>query len=186
MHYALSNALCRECEKHDEIRTFCNAGIALLSTRDEKFSRMRVKFCIDIARCGDICTGKNNFQNLPCKWCARTGIEQKMSESALGDSHRTQLSAGNFYAIARADLFSRRNLLLTRAKARRINAALHTKRIPARVYHRARQSPSFFFKSSLTNCGLALPPKRFMTWPTNHIIAFGLALASATLSGFSK
>jgi hypothetical protein len=62
----------------------------LLSPCDEKFSQLRVKFCIDIARASDICTGKNNFQNMPRKWCARTGIEQKMSESVPGDSRRTQ------------------------------------------------------------------------------------------------
>jgi hypothetical protein len=68
----------------------------LLSPRDEKFSRVRVKFCTDIARCGDICTGKNNFQNLSRKWCARSGIEQKMSESVPGDSRRTSLAAEIF------------------------------------------------------------------------------------------
>ncbi len=36
---------------------------------------------------------------------------------------------------------------------------------------------------SLTACGLALPPDDFITWPTNQPIAFGFALASATLSG---
>src|SRR6202042_3353430 len=42
------------------------------------------------------------------------------------------------------------------------------------------QRPSFFFRRSLTACGLALPPDAFMTWPTNQPIAFGLVLASAT------
>ena len=35
----------------------------------------------------------------------------------------------------------------------------------------------------MTACGLALPPDDFITWPTNQPIAFGLVLASATLSG---
>jgi hypothetical protein len=56
---------------------------------------------------------------LPRKWCARTGIEQKMSESVPGDSRRTSLPTGNFYAIVRADLISRRIFLFTRAQARR-------------------------------------------------------------------
>src|SRR5450631_1401074 len=107
-----------------------------------------------------------------------------MSESVPGDSRRTSLPAGNFYAIARADLISRRNFLFMHAHARQIIAALHTKRIPARADRRARQSPSFFFRISLTACGLALPPDAFMTCPTNQPIAFGLVLASATLSGF--
>src|SRR6476659_2731408 len=45
-------------------------------------------------------------------------------------------------------------------------------------------SPSLRFNTSLTACGLALPPDAFITWPTNHPIAFGLVLASPTLSGF--
>jgi hypothetical protein len=130
----LSSAWRKDCEKTDEIRTFCNVAIPLLSPCDEIFARACVKFCIDIARSADICTGKNNFQNLPRKWCARTGIEQKMSESVPGDSHRTQLPAGNFYAIARADLISRRNFLLTRAQAWRIIAALHPNRTPTREH----------------------------------------------------
>src|SRR5215813_15164610 len=48
----------------------------------------------------------------------------------------------------------------------------------------ARQSPSLRLRMSLTACGLALPPDDFITWPTNHPIAFGLDFASATLSGF--
>ena len=47
----------------------------------------------------------------------------------------------------------------------------------------ARQSPSLRLRMSLTACGLALPPDDFITWPTNHPIAFGLVFASATLSG---
>ena len=39
-------------------------------------------------------------------------------------------------------------------------------------------------RRSLTACGLALPPDAFITWPTNQPIAFGLVLASPTLSGF--
>jgi hypothetical protein len=46
------------------------------------------------------------------------------------------------------------------------------------------QTPSFFFKRSLTACGFALPPDALITWPTNQPIALGLVLASATLSGF--
>jgi len=57
---------------------------------------MRVKFCIDIARCGDICTGKNNFHNLLRKMRARAGIEQKTSESVPSDSHRAQRPAEIF------------------------------------------------------------------------------------------
>ena len=45
-------------------------------------------------------------------------------------------------------------------------------------------SPSLRFNTSLTACGLALPPDAFIAWPTNHPIAFGLLLASATFSGF--
>src|SRR5262249_30446393 len=45
--------------------------------------------------------------------------------------------------------------------------------------------PSFFFTSSLTACGLALPPVAFMTWPTNHPASAGLALAWSALSGFA-
>src|SRR4029077_11163111 len=45
-------------------------------------------------------------------------------------------------------------------------------------------SPSLRFNTSLTACGLALPPDALIAWPTNHPIAFGLVLASATLSGF--
>jgi hypothetical protein len=100
----------------------------LLSPCDEKFARVRVKFCIDITRCGDICTGKNNFQNLPRKWCARTGIEQKMSESVTTDSRRARPLQINFSEIVRADLISRRIFLFTRAQARRAIAALHTNR----------------------------------------------------------
>jgi hypothetical protein len=140
----------------------------LLSPCDEKFARVRVKFCIVIARASDICTGKNNFQNLRCKRCARTGIEQKMSESVTTDSRRARPLQINFSEIVRADLISRRNFLFIRAHARQIIAALHTKRIPARAYRRARQSPSFFFRISLTACGLALPPDAFITCPTNQ------------------
>src|SRR5665647_3464700 len=50
--------------------------------------------------------------------------------------------------------------------------------------YRRDQMPSLDFRRSLTACGLALPPDDFIAWPTNHIIAFGLALACATLSGF--
>jgi hypothetical protein len=113
----LSSAWRKDCEKPDEIRTFCNVAIPLLSPCDEIFARACVKFCIDSARSADICTGKNNFQNLPRKWCARTGIEQKMSESAPSDSRCVQLPAGIFYANARADLISRRNFC-SRARMR--------------------------------------------------------------------
>jgi hypothetical protein len=130
----LSSAWRKDCEKTDEIRTFCNVAIPFLSPCDEIFARACVKFCIDIARTADICTGKNNFQNLPRKWCARTGIEQKMSESPPSDSRRTQLPAEIFYAITRADLISHRNFSFTRAQARRAIAALHPKRTPAREH----------------------------------------------------
>jgi hypothetical protein len=130
----LSSAWRKDCEKTDEIRTFCNVAIPLLSPCDKIFARVCVKFCIDIARSADICTGKNNFQNLPRKWCARTGIEQKMSESPPSDSRRTQLPAEIFYAITRADLILHRNFSFTRAQARRAIAALHPKRTPAREH----------------------------------------------------
>jgi hypothetical protein len=61
---------------------------------------MRVKFCIDSARRADICTGKNNFHNLLRKRHARTGIEQKMSESVPSDSRRTRSPVG-FFSIRR-------------------------------------------------------------------------------------
>jgi hypothetical protein len=92
----LSNVFRGDCEKADEIRTFCNDGIALLSPRNEKFSQMFVKFCIDITRRADICTGKNNFHNLLRKMRARAGIEQKTSESVPSDSHRAQRPAEIF------------------------------------------------------------------------------------------
>ena len=64
-------------------------------------------------------------------------------------------------------------------------------RVARRNFPRARaptqrraQIPIRFFRRSLTACGLALPPDAFITWPTNQPIAFGLVLASATLSGF--
>jgi hypothetical protein len=106
----------------------------LLSPRDEKFSRVRVKFCTDIARCGDICTGKNNFQNLPRKWCARTGIEQKMSESPPSDSRCVRPLQINFPEIVRARLISYRIFLFSRANARRAIAALHPNRTPTREH----------------------------------------------------
>src|ERR1700682_1856870 len=53
----------------------------------------------------------------------------------------------------------------------------------ARGARRRAQVPIFFFRRSLTACGLALPPDAFITWPTNQPIAFGFDLASATLSG---
>jgi hypothetical protein len=84
------------CKKLDVIRTFCNNGILLLASRNELFVCARVKFCIDSARAFDICTGKNNFQNLPRKQRARTGIEQKMSESVPSDSHRARPPAAKF------------------------------------------------------------------------------------------
>src|SRR4051794_2570618 len=46
----------------------------------------------------------------------------------------------------------------------------------ARTRRRA-QTPSFDFKRSFTDCGLALPPDDFITWPTNQPISCGLALA---------
>ena len=61
-----------------------------------------------------------------------------------------------------------------------------SERIECQVISRASgadQSPSFFFSSSLTACGLALPPEAFITWPTNQPIAFGLVLASRDLVG---
>jgi hypothetical protein len=97
------------CKNSDEIRTSCNAGDPLLSPRHEKFSCMRVKFCIVIACRADICTGKNNFHKLPRKWHAQTGIDQKMSESVPGDSRRARLAAENFSADARAERVSYRN-----------------------------------------------------------------------------
>lgn len=37
--------------------------------------------------------------------------------------------------------------------------------------------PSFAFTIALTDCGLALPPVDFMTWPTNHPASVGFASA---------
>src|ERR1041384_3709667 len=45
--------------------------------------------------------------------------------------------------------------------------------------------PSFFLMSSLTACGLALPPVAFITWPTNQPASAGLALACSALSGLA-
>jgi hypothetical protein len=84
----------RQCNKLDEIRTFCSSGIASVSPRNDACACARVKFCFDCARAFDICTGKNNFQNLPRKQRARTGIEQKMSESVPSDSRRARPPAG--------------------------------------------------------------------------------------------
>src|SRR5215831_16394861 len=46
------------------------------------------------------------------------------------------------------------------------------------------QMPSFALRRSFTACGFALPPDAFITWPTNHPIIVGFALACSTLSGF--
>src|ERR1700728_1059624 len=56
------------------------------------------------------------------------------------------------------------------------------RRRPAAPRH-GTQVPILLFRRSLTACGLALPADAFITWPTNQPIAFGLVLASATLSG---
>ena len=48
---------------------------------------------------------------------------------------------------------------------------------------RSNQMLSFFFSSSLTACGLALPPVDFMTWPTNQPSIVGLALRRLHLVG---
>ena len=50
----------------------------------------------------------------------------------------------------------------------------------------AAQTSSFDFRSALTAFGSALPPVDFITWPTNHWIAAGLALACSTLSGLAR
>ena len=106
----IANANFLYCKTPDEIRAFCIDGILLLSPRDEKFPRARMKFCSDSARACDICTGKNNFQNLPRKRCARTGIDQKMSESVPSDSRRACSPVENLCATVRADFISRRTI----------------------------------------------------------------------------
>ena len=45
------------------------------------------------------------------------------------------------------------------------------------------QIPSFFFRISLSACGLALPPEAFIAWPTNQPSIVGFASTLATLSG---
>ena len=90
----IAHANFRQRKKLDEIRTFCDNVIVSVSPRNDAIARARVKFFFDCARAFDICTGKNNFQNLPCKRRARTGIEQKMSESVPSDSHRARPPAG--------------------------------------------------------------------------------------------
>jgi hypothetical protein len=69
---------------------------------------MFVKFCNDITRSADICTGKNNFHNLLRKMRAGTGIEQKTSESVPSDSHRAQRPVEIFHGNVGADLSLRR------------------------------------------------------------------------------
>src|SRR5271156_586859 len=81
--------------------------------------------------------------------------------------------------------------------SRRSTAARDEQRAPAMDQRDARvvatttppfghdQMPSLDFSRSLTACGLALPPDDFITWPTNHWIAAGLAFAWATLSGLA-
>ena len=45
--------------------------------------------------------------------------------------------------------------------------------------------PSLALTSSLTACGLALPPVAFITWPTNQPAMVGLARACSALSGLA-
>jgi hypothetical protein len=111
------STICGDCRNTDEIRTSCNDGILLSTPRAEKFLRTRFYFCAGVACCRNICTGKNNFDKLSHMRRARTGIDQKMSESVASDSHpctvhRPEISsrsshARNFFAppiqFSRAD-----------------------------------------------------------------------------------
>ena len=97
---------------------------------------------------------------------------RKTRESVSTDSRRRHHGP----ARCAAARFGRNSVpILSREEARAMTARL---KIPPRI------SQIRFFNSSLTVCGLALPLDAFITWPTNQPIAFGLVLASATLSGF--
>ncbi len=103
--------------------------------------------------------------------------KRKTRESVQSDSrpryqrHPRATSRRHTSREFRFQLFRRRNA--RREVARR--------KIRTRI---SAQTPIRFFNRSLTACGLALPPDAFITWPTNQPTAFGLVLASATLSGF--
>ena len=80
----------------------------------------------------------------------------------------------------------RRRLRACRGAAAQANFAFvsRRRRRARRAGGERAQAVRRFLSRSLTACGLALPPDAFITWPTNQPIAFGLVLASPTLSGF--
>ena len=111
--------------------------------------------------------------------------EKNCAPKALSGRSTGQLSAQNERISGQPIRENRRRRRLPRLFPHAARALQAPRLGPCEKAARSRpQPPMRFFRSSLTVCGFALPPDAFITWPTNHPIAFGLALASATLSGF--
>ena len=152
---------------------------------NNKIARMRVQFCASTSLVDrDKCTAQKYFCTSCPQNASRGRNRSKTSESVPTDSRRHAAVAVNFCADARAEHDLRREFCSrARHRARDCRTAPKLRCKCARRAARVRARVSFS-GVSLTACGLALPPDAFITWPTNQPIAFGLVLASATLSGF--
>ena len=123
-------------------------------------------------RCVGFTQVKNFFHRRAFEALRDGAFDQKRANCAQSDSR---------FACARSTRASRQVARDVFSSAR---AQDNSPRRDAMRAHRAsHQSPSLLLSSSLTACGLALPPEAFITWPTNQPSAFGLALASRDLVG---
>jgi hypothetical protein len=120
--------------KCDEISILLPSPNARANAVDEEKSRACTLVCITAVPCDCLCAEQKNFAQLALREGVKRPKSIKKSESAVSDSRRARLDAGKFLRDAAGAIVSA-----------------------------ADQSPSFFFKSSLTACGLALPPDDFIT-----------------------
>ena len=149
------------CKNIDEIRISCNCECAPSASRAQgnraparKFFRGRRHDTMPMQR-------KIILHSLACARVVKRRNRSKTSESVQvirGAPHRRR----RIFCATRAREFRFRSEILRSAGYRAdIGARMSDARdVDARM--RVRQRPSFFFRRSLTACGLTLPPEAFI------------------------
>jgi hypothetical protein len=156
-------------------------GVRFLSSRrdDAQTCARETHFLLrGDARCDRFRSAIKIMHRRPLQACRR------LSRGAKRANQCQPIRGGGVFAacVRRRAASSRAKISVPFRHMRKATRGFASRRSAA-VY-RCRHAPIFFRKSSLTVCGLALPPDAFITWPTNQPIAFGFVLASASLSGF--
>ena len=135
-----SRAAARHCKSPDRTRTFCTRGICVCASTARRADEIAHEFlCVRHHKW--TCTqGKKFLHKLPVGAFAKPEIDQKRA------NQRRLIRA---FTTTREPIFRSRASFIAGVFAVACSAA--------------RQRPSFFFSSSLTACGFALPPDDFIT-----------------------